>query len=215
LIFISTYQLSILSIPINFTSLQPKPHPMETTNRCLWPGNDPLYQAYHDHEWGKPLHDDQALFELLILEGFQSGLSWITILRKRDFFREAFENFDYRVLANWTEESLIRQLENPLIIRNRLKIWSVRTNAQAFIRIQEKFGSFDRFIWAFVNEQPIQNHFTSHEALPASTELSERMSKELKKLGFKFVGPTICYSFMQAAGLVNDHITNCFRYANT
>jgi DNA-3-methyladenine glycosylase I len=214
LIFIPTYQLSILSIPINFSSLQPKPHPMETINRCLWPGNDPLYQAYHDHEWGKPLHDDQALFELLILEGFQSGLSWITILRKRDFFREAFENFDYRVLANWTEESLKSQLENPLIIRNRLKIWSVRTNAQAFIRIQEKFGSFDRFIWAFVNDQPIQNHFTSHEALPASTELSERMSKELKKLGFKFVGPTICYSFMQAAGLVNDHITSCFCYAN-
>ena len=188
---------------------------METINRCLWPGNDPLYQAYHDHEWGKPLHDDQALFELLSLEGFQSGLSWITILRKREFFREAFEHFDYRVLANWTEESLISQLENPLIIRNRLKIRSVRTNAQAFIRIQEKFGSFDRFIWAFVNDQPIQNHFTLHEALPASTELSERMSKELKKLGFKFVGPTICYSFMQAAGLVNDHITNCFCYANT
>lgn len=188
---------------------------METINRCLWPGNDPLYQAYHDHEWGKPLHDDQALFELLCLEGFQSGLSWITILRKREFFREAFEHFDYRLLANWTEESLMCQLENPLIIRNRLKIWSVRTNAQAFIRIQEKFGSFDRFIWAFVNDQPIQNHFTSHEALPASTELSERMSKELKKLGFKFVGPTICYSFMQAAGLVNDHITSCFCYANT
>lgn len=187
---------------------------METVKRCLWPGNDPLYQAYHDEEWGKPLHQDQALFELLILEGFQSGLSWITILRKREYFREAFENFDFQKLAQWSDEALTNQLQNPQIIRNRLKIWSVRTNAQAFIRIQEKFGSFDRFIWAFVNDKPIQNHFTTHEALPASTELSERMSKELKKLGFKFVGPTICYSFMQAAGLVNDHITSCFCYPN-
>ncbi|MEY3645620.1 MAG: hypothetical protein RL127_328 [Bacteroidota bacterium] len=187
---------------------------METVNRCLWPGNDPIYQAYHDQEWGMPLHDDQALFELLILEGFQSGLSWITILRKRGNFREAFENFDFQKLAQWSDEALTKQLQNPQIIRNRLKIWSVRTNARAFIQIQEKFGSFDRFIWAFVNDKPIQNHFTTHEALPASTELSERMSKELKKLGFKFVGPTICYSFMQAAGLVNDHITSCFCYPN-
>ena len=187
---------------------------METVNRCLWPGNDPLYQAYHDTEWGKPLHDDHALFELLILEGFQSGLSWITILRKREHFRAAFENFDFQTLSNWSEEALEKQMQNSLIIRNRLKIWSVRTNAQAYIRIQEKFGSFDRFIWAFVNDNPIQNHFTTHEALPASTELSERLSKELKKLGFKFVGPTICYSFMQAAGLVNDHVKSCFCYAN-
>ncbi len=186
---------------------------METIDRCLWPGNDPLYQAYHDTEWGKPVHDDQVLFELLILEGFQSGLSWITILRKREDFRQAFEKFNVGVLANWSDEVLAEQLLNPLIIRNRLKIWSVRTNAQAFIRIQENFGSFDRFIWAFVNDEPIQNHFTQHEALPASTEISERMSKELKKWGFKFVGPTICYSFMQAAGLVNDHIKSCFRYA--
>jgi DNA-3-methyladenine glycosylase I len=187
---------------------------METVTRCFWPGNDPLYQAYHDQEWGKLLHDDHALFELLILEGFQSGLSWITILRKREHFREAFENFDFQTLATWSEEALEKQMQNPLIIRNRQKIWSVRTNARAFIQIQENFGSFDRFIWAFVNDQPIQNHFTSHETLPASTELSERMSKELKKWGFKFVGPTICYSFMQAAGLVNDHITSCFCYAN-
>lgn len=187
---------------------------METVTRCLWPGNDPLYQSYHDQEWGKPLHDDYALFELLILEGFQSGLSWITILRKREYFREAFENFDFQTLANWSEEALEKQMQNPLIIRNRQKIWSVRTNAQAYIRIQEKFGSFDRFIWAFVNDNPIQNHFTIHEALPASTELSERLSKELKKLGFKFVGPTICYAFMQAAGLVNDHVKSCFCYSN-
>lgn len=187
---------------------------MEIVTRCIWPGNDPLYQAYHDQEWGKPIHEDLALFELLILEGFQSGLSWITILRKRAHFREAFENFDFNSIAFWTDEVLELQMQNQLIIRNRQKIWSVRTNAQAFIRIQENFGSFNRFIWAFVNDQPIQNHFTSHVPLPASTELSERMSKELKKWGFKFVGPIICYSFMQAAGLVNDHITSCFCYAN-
>lgn len=187
---------------------------MEIVTRCLWPGNDPLYQSYHDQEWGKPIHEDLALFELLILEGFQSGLSWITILRKRAHFREAFENFDFNSIAFWTDEVLELQMQNQLIIRNRQKIWSVRTNAQAFIRIQENFGSFNRFIWAFVNDQPIQNHFTSHVPLPASTELSERMSKELKKWGFKFVGPIICYSFMQAAGLVNDHITSCFCYAN-
>lgn len=187
---------------------------MEIVTRCLWPGNDPLYQSYHDQEWGKPIHEDLALFELLILEGFQSGLSWITILRKRAHFREAFENFDFNSIAFWTDELLELQMQNQLIIRNRQKIWSVRTNAQAFIRIQENFGNFNRFIWAFVNDQPIQNHFTSHVPLPASTELSERMSKELKKWGFKFVGPTICYSFMQAAGLVNDHITSCLCYAN-
>lgn len=187
---------------------------MEIVTRCLWPGNDPLYQSYHDQEWGKPIHEDLALFELLILEGFQSGLSWITILRKRAHFREAFENFDFNSIAFWTDEVLELQMQNQLIIRNRQKIWSVRTNSQAFIRIQENFGSFNRFIWAFVNDQPIQNHFTSHVPLPASTELSERMSKELKKWGFKFVRPIICYSFMQAAGLVNNHITSCFCYAN-
>jgi DNA-3-methyladenine glycosylase I len=188
---------------------------METINRCLWPGNDSLYQAYHDHEWGKPMHDERDLFELLILEGFQSGLSWITILRKREHFRAAFENFDFQTLSNWSDADIAKQLANPNIIRNRLKIQAVRTNAQAFIRIQEKFGSFDRFIWAFVNDQPKQNHFTKQEALPASTDLSAQVSKELKKWGFKFVGPTICYSYMQAAGLVNDHITTCFCYPTT
>ena len=192
----------------------PKPnHLMNTPTRCTWPGNDPLYIAYHDQEWGNPLHDDQQLFELLVLEGFQSGLSWITILRKRENFRTAFAQFNLAILSQWPDAEISKCLENAGIIRNRLKIEAVRTNAQAFIRIQEKFGSFDRFIWAFVNDKPIQNHFTTHEALPASTELSERMSKELKKLGFKFVGPTICYSFMQAAGLVNDHITTCICYA--
>ncbi len=185
---------------------------MESLIRCPWPGQDPLYQAYHDNEWGKPMHDEQALFELLVLEGFQSGLSWITVLRKREQFRNAFENFDYQSLANWPDEALKKQEENQLIIRNRLKIQAVRTNAQAFIRIQENFGSFDRFIWDFVTQKPIQNHFAALEEIPASTELSVRMSKELKKRGFSFVGPTICYSFMQAAGLVNDHIKSCFCY---
>lgn len=185
---------------------------METVNRCLWPGNDPIYQAYHDQEWGMPLHDDQALFELLILEGFQSGLSWITILRKRENFREAFENFDFQKLAQWSDEALTKQLQNPQIIRNRLKIWSVRTNARAFIQIQEKFGSFDRFIWGFVAHRPILNQFHRLKEIPPSTEISEHMSKALKKQGFRFVGPTICYAFMQAAGMVNDHLTNCFRH---
>lgn len=185
---------------------------MISPTRCLWPGNDPLYIAYHDEEWGIPEHDDQKLFELLILEGFQSGLSWITILRKREHFRQAFANFDVKTLSQWDDKQFAECLENPLIIRNRLKIHAVRTNAQAFIQIQEKFGSFDRFIWEYVHHQPIKNHFHEHSDLPAQTDLSERMSRDLKKRGFKFVGPTICYSFMQAAGLVNDHLTSCFCY---
>ncbi|RXK49683.1 DNA-3-methyladenine glycosylase I [Aquirufa rosea] len=185
---------------------------MTLEKRCAWVNSDPLYIAYHDQEWGIPVHDDQQLFELLILEGFQSGLSWITILRKRDHFREAFDQFDYRKIAQWPEKKLSACLNNPHIIRNRLKINAVKMNAQAFINIQEKFGSFDRYIWEFVNYTPIQNHFFSHQELPSSTELSLTMSQSLKKHGFKFVGPTICYSFMQAAGLVNDHLTECFCY---
>ena len=186
--------------------------PMNTPTRCHWPGNDPLYIAYHDEEWGIPEHNDQKLFELLILEGFQSGLSWITILRKREHFRQAFAHFDVKTLSQWDDKQLAQCLENPLIIRNRLKINAVRANAQAFIQIQEKFGSFDRFIWEYINHYPITNHIHEHVDLPAQTDLSERMSRDLKKRGFKFVGPTICYSFMQAAGLVNDHLTSCFCY---
>ncbi|TBH70980.1 DNA-3-methyladenine glycosylase I [Aquirufa nivalisilvae] len=185
---------------------------MTNQTRCAWVSSDPLYIAYHDTEWGKPLHDEKKLFELLILEGFQSGLSWITILRKREDFREAFNQFDYQEIAQWKDEKLEECLKNPKIIRNRLKINAVKMNAQAFIKIQEKFGSFDRYIWEFVGFSPIQNHFFSHQELPSSTVLSLAMSKSLKKHGFKFVGPTICYSFMQAAGLVNDHITECFCY---
>ena len=180
--------------------------------RCIWAGNDALYQAYHDEEWGRPEHDEQKLFELLILEGFQAGLSWITILRKRADFRSCFADFDYRSLAEWTEEQLEACLSNPKIIRNRLKINAVKTNAQAFIKIQEKFGSFDRYIWSFVGFKPIKNHFNHHDELPASTELSIEISRSLKKSGFKFIGPTIVYAFMQASGMVNDHVKNCFCY---
>jgi len=185
---------------------------MTDTNRCPWCQGDELYEKYHDTEWGIPEHSDARLFELLILEGFQAGLSWITILRKREDFRAVFEQFDYKVLTNWPEEKLVQAMQNPKIIRNRLKIESVKTNANAFIEIQEKFGSFDRFIWGFVAHRPILNQFHSLKELPASTDISEQMSKTLKKQGFRFVGPTICYAFMQASGMVNDHLTNCFRH---
>jgi len=178
--------------------------------RCAWCSNDALYQDYHDFEWGKELHNDHALFELLSLEGFQSGLSWITILRKRIHFRAQFENFDYTKLADWTEEKQNEATLNPNIIRNRLKIQSVKTNAIAFMKIQEKFGSFDRYIWEFVDFNPILNHFHSLKDLPVSTEISENMSKSLKKHGFRFVGPTICYAFMQASGMYIDHTLDCF-----
>lgn len=181
-------------------------------HRCQWVSNDPIYQVYHDTEWGVPLHDDKALFELLILEGFQAGLSWITILRKREDFRHTFEGFDYHLLAKWSDEKLEIALQNPKIVKNRLKVYSVRSNAIAFLKIQEKFGSFDNYIWEFVNFQPIKNHFHSINELPAQTELSVLLSKSLKKSGFNFVGPTIVYSFMQAAGLVNDHTKNCDFY---
>jgi DNA-3-methyladenine glycosylase I len=185
---------------------------MMEANRCPWCQGDALYEKYHDTEWGIPAYSDAKLFELLILEGFQSGLSWITILRKREDFRAVFEQFDYKQLAEWPEAKIAQAMQNPKIIRNRLKIESVKTNAQAFIEIQEKFGSFNRFIWEFVAHRPILNQFHSLKEIPPSTEISEQMSKALKKQGFRFVGPTICYAFMQAAGMVNDHLTNCFRH---
>lgn len=180
--------------------------------RCAWAGNDLLYQKYHDEEWGRPEHDEQKLFELLILEGFQAGLSWITILRKREDFRSCFEQFDYRKLAAWDNHQLESCMLNPKIIRNRLKINAVKTNAQAFMKIQGQFGSFDQYIWSFVDFQPIKNHFNHHRELPAATELSIEISRSLKKAGFKFIGPTIVYAFMQASGMVNDHVKDCFCY---
>lgn len=178
--------------------------------RCAWCSSNALYQNYHDTEWSKELHEDRALFELLCLEGFQSGLSWLTILKKREHFNMQFENFNFEKLAEWTDEKQKEALQNPNIIRNRLKIQSVKTNAIAFIKIREKFGSFDRYIWEFVDFKPILNQFQSLKDLPARTEISDKISKSLKKNGFRFVGPTICYSFMQAIGMTIDHTVDCF-----
>ena len=180
--------------------------------RCAWCGADPLYQAYHDTEWGVPLHDDQALFELLTLEGAQAGLSWITVLRKRETYRQAFAGFDPAVVARFTEADQAALMLNPGIVRNRLKISSTIDNARAFLAIQAEFGSFDAWLWRFVEGRPIQNSLRSLADAQASTALSDELSKALKKRGFRFVGSTICYAFMQAAGLVNDHTTDCFRH---
>lgn len=180
--------------------------------RCAWCGEDPLYVAYHDQEWGKPVWDDKTLFEFLILETFQAGLSWITILRKRENFREAFDHFDYKKIAGYGEEKYEALMENPGIIRNRLKIRSAISNAVAFIKIQEEFGSFSDYIWAFVDHKPVVNEWKSMKDLPARTEISDLISKDLKKRGFKFVGSTVVYAHMQATGMVNDHVTHCFRY---
>jgi DNA-3-methyladenine glycosylase I len=180
--------------------------------RCAWCGSDPLYIQYHDEEWGVPVHDDRKLFEMLILDGMQAGLSWITVLRKREEFRKAFDGFDPARIARYEEAKIQELLGNPGIIRNRLKIQSAVRNAQAFLEIQKEFGAFDRFLWSFVGDKPRQNHFTNSKQIPARTLESDRMSKELKKRGFSFVGSTICYAFMQAAGMVNDHLADCFRY---
>ena len=186
---------------------------IDTIKRCAWVSADPVYIEYHDREWGVPLHDDQKLFELLILEGMQAGLSWITVLRKRDYFRQAFDGFDAEKIARYEQSRLEELLLNKNIIRNRLKIASAVSNARAFLAVSREFGKFDSFIWQFVGGKTIVNHWASITQVPARTELSDAMSKELGKRGFKFVGSTICYSFMQAAGMVNDHTTDCFLYA--
>lgn len=182
--------------------------------RCGWvPLNDPLYLYYHDHEWGKPLHQDRKLFELLILEGFQAGLSWKTILYKRENFRKAFDGFEPEIISLYDEKKIAELLSDKDIIRNRLKINAAVINANSFLRVKEEFGSFDTFIWEFVGGKPIINEWDNIKQIPAKTELSELMSRELVRKGFKFVGSTICYSFMQATGMINDHITSCFRYS--
>lgn len=181
-------------------------------SRCAWAGDDPLYCAYHDAEWGVPLHDDRALFELLILEGAQAGLSWITILRKRAAYRAAFDNFDAAHIARYDADKITALLANPGIVRNRLKILATVNNAQKFLDVQEKFGSFDAYIWQFVGGKPRHNQWRGAAEIPASTIESDAMSKELARLGFKFVGPTICYAYMQATGMVNDHSVDCFRH---
>lgn len=180
--------------------------------RCFWVTNDPLYIEYHDKEWGKPVFDDATLFEFLILEGFQAGLSWITILKKRENFRRALDNFDYLKIVDYSDEKLEELRQNEGIIRNKLKIKATVTNAKAFIKVQEEFGSFSSYIWNFVDGKPIKNKFDKKEDVPATTDLSDIISKDLKKRGFKFVGSTIVYAFLQAVGIVNDHTTNCFRY---
>ena len=181
--------------------------------RCAWAGDDPLYQHYHDEEWGAPTHDDRLLFEMLNLEGAQAGLSWITILRKRENYRAAFDNFDAATIVRYDDAKIAALLDNPGIVRNRLKINGVVKNARAFLAVQDEFGSFDAYIWRFVDGAPIVNAWASMGQLPALTDEATAMSKDLKKRGFTFVGPTICYAFMQACGLVNDHTTDCFRYA--
>jgi DNA-3-methyladenine glycosylase I len=180
--------------------------------RCPWAGTDPLSVAYHDTEWGTPLHDDQKLFELLVLEGAQAGLSWLTILRRREDYREAFDHFDPRSVATYDHRKVEALLRNPRIIRNRRKVEAAVGNARAFLAVQEEFGSFDRYIWRFVKAHPLRNAWRSGEEIPASTPESIAMSRDLKRRGFGFVGPTICYAFMQAVGMVNDHIVECFRY---
>ncbi len=180
--------------------------------RCDWAGGDPQYLSYHDQEWGTPVHDDKLLFEFLTLEGAQAGLSWSTILRKRPAYRVAYKGFDPRVVANFNEDDILDLLSNPGIIRNRLKINSSITNAQAYLKIQKEFGSFDAYMWGFVGGKPRINKWVTLSEIPAQTEESQKMSKDLIQRGFKFVGPTIIYAHMQAVGMVNDHVTSCFRY---
>lgn len=180
--------------------------------RCAWAGNDPLYQSYHDLEWGTPLHDDRLLFEFLILEGAQAGLSWITILRKREAYRRAFAGFDPAVVASFDDAKVAELLVNPGIVRNRLKVASAVGNARAFLAVQEEFGSFDAYLWRFVDGRPVRNAWSRVTDVPARTPLSDNISRDLKSRGFNFIGSTICYAFMQAAGMVNDHTTNCFRW---
>lgn len=182
-------------------------------NRCDWANRSELEQSYHDNEWGVALHDDRSLFEFLVLEGAQAGLSWSTVLRKRDGYRTAFDDFDARKISQYTEHDVSRLLGNPGIIRNRLKINAAITNARAFLLVQERFGSFDQYIWRFVHGRPIRNAWEKTADIPCSTPESEAMSTDLKKRGFTFVGPTICYAFMQAVGMVNDHVVGCFRHA--
>lgn len=183
-----------------------------TKHRCGWCLGDPLYEAYHDQEWGVPVYDDDTLFEFLILETFQAGLSWITVLRKRENFKKAFDDFDYKKVAKYNQKKIDLLLQDAGIIRNKLKIRATITNAQAFMKIQEEFGDFSTYIWSFVEGKPIRNKIKNYNEGPANTPLSDVLSKDLKKRGFKFVGSTVVYAHMQATGMVNDHEISCFRY---
>ncbi|AMC10815.1 DNA-3-methyladenine glycosylase [Lutibacter profundi] len=180
--------------------------------RCSWCGENPLYIAYHDTEWGVPVYDDAKLFEFLVLETFQAGLSWITILKKRENFRKAFDNFNYKKIATYNESEFEKLIQNAGIIRNKLKIKATISNAIAFMKIQQEFESFSNYIWSFTNGKPIVNNWRNLREVPATTALSNRISKDLKNRGFKFVGATVIYAYMQATGMVNDHLITCFRY---
>jgi DNA-3-methyladenine glycosylase I len=185
---------------------------MEAKKRCAWPGDDPLYLAYHDEEWGLPEFGDRALFAKLLLDGAQAGLSWITILRKRQNYYQAFDHFDPEKMARYDDDKVAELLANPGIVRNRLKVNAFIQNAQAYLKLQQDLGSFREYLWDFVDGKPMVNRWKTMAELPATSPQSEAMSKDLKKRGFSFVGPTICYAFMQAVGMVNDHTTDCFRY---
>lgn len=180
--------------------------------RCEWASSSDLSRKYHDEEWGVPVHDDKLLFEFLVLEGAQAGLSWETILKKRGNYRRAFDNFDYEKVANYDDSKVEELLKNEGIIRNKLKVRSAINNARAFKKVRDEFGSFDTYIWGFVNNTSVQNSWTLLAEIPAKTEIAEKISKDLKKRGFNFVGPTILYAFMQAIGMVNDHVVGCFRH---
>lgn len=184
----------------------------DSRQRCSWPLGDPLYLAYHDREWGVPVFDEQKLFEMLILEGTQAGLSWITILKRREGYRQLYQQFDAHQMARWTDADLENILLDPRIIRNRLKVFAARLNAQSFLRIVEAKGGFTEFIWSFVNHQPVINEWVELSQTPTMTKASDAMSRELKNWGFKFVGSTICYAYMQAVGMVNDHLVSCYRH---
>jgi len=186
--------------------------PLKNKNRCGWSSGETIMIKYHDKEWGVPLHNDKKLFEFLVLEGFQAGLSWLTVLKKRENFRKAFDNFDFNKVAKYDKRKINSLLKDAGIIRNRLKIDGAVANAKAFIKTRKEFGTFDKYIWSFVNGKPIQNKLKSLDDIPAKTELSDKISVDLKKRGFKFVGSTIVYAHMQATGMVNDHILDCFRH---
>ena len=181
-------------------------------NRCSWVSSDPLYLDYHDKEWGVPVHDDRLLFEMINLEGAQAGLSWITVLKKRAHYKKVFDNFEAKKIIKYGDKKIADLLNDAGIIRNKLKINAVISNARAYLKVKEEFGTFDQYIWQFVDHKPIINKFKHFSEVPAKTQISETMSKDLKKRGFKFVGSTICYAFMQACGMVNDHTIDCYRH---
>ena len=185
---------------------------MKSKTRCSWCGDDPLYVEYHDTEWGVPFRDEQKMFEFLVLETFQAGLSWITVLRKRENFRKVLDNFDYKKIALYNEIKIAELLQDRGIIRNKLKVKATISNAVAFMKIQKEYGSFSKYIWGFVNDKPIQNNIKSMSEVKATSATSDKLSKDLKKRGFKFVGPTVVYAHMQATGMVNDHTVDCFRH---